>query len=66
MNMHNIISELWGDRIAKPEANSVSDLAAFIFHEIFMIIWFSKLLFIHTAELAIHASVKNSIGLSAM
>lgn len=66
MNIHNIISELWGDRTAKPEANSVSDLGAFIFHDILMIIWFSKLLFIHTTELAIHASVKNSLGLSAV
>lgn len=50
MNIHNTIAELWGDRIAKPEANSVSDLEAFFFHDIFMIIWFSKLLFIHTGE----------------
>lgn len=55
-----------GHRIAKPEANSVSDLEAFFFHDIFMIIWFSKLLFIHTAEVAIHASVKNSLGFSAV
>lgn len=53
MNIHNIISELWGHRIAKPEANSLSDLGAFIFHDIFMIIWFSKLLFIHTTELGL-------------
>lgn len=58
INIHNITSELWGVRIAKPEGNSVSDLGALIFCDIFMIIWFSKLLFIHTVELAIHASVK--------
>lgn len=58
INIHSITSELWGNGIAKPEANSVSDLGALIFHDIFMIIWFSKLLFIHPAELAIHASVK--------
>lgn len=66
MNIHNIISELWGDRIAKPGDNSVSNLGAFFVHDIFMTVWFSKLLFIHTTELAIHASVKNSLGFSAV
>lgn len=34
INIHSITSELWGNGIAKPEANSVSDLGALIFHDI--------------------------------